>query len=232
MLRGGLVIAALGLALALFRISGIDHFFSIQTLAENRVWLLDEVQRLGVVAAVLFVALYALAIGLSFPGSAVMTIAGGFLFGPLLGSVYAVTGATLGAIALFLLVRMGLGDAMRSRAGGTIERLRRGFSENALGYLLFLRILPVFPFWLVNLAAALLRVPLRSFTIATAVGIIPGSAVYASFGSGLGSLLDEGKPIDLSAILTPEIVVPFVALAALALAPALYQRLARLRRAA
>ncbi len=226
-LRVGLIVAALVLAVLLFRLSGLDRFLSIEALAENRDWLLAEVARLGIVAVAVFIAIYAVAVALSLPGALILTITSGFLFGPVLGSAYAVIGATLGAVGLFLFVRMGLGDSMRSRAGGAIDRLRRGFAENALGYLLFLRLLPIFPFWLVNLAAALLAVPLRTFTVATALGIIPGSAVYASFGSGLGSLLDDGKPIDLGTILTPSIFLPLLALAALALAPALYQRLNR-----
>ncbi len=225
LVRGGLVLAALAAALVLFRLSGLDRFLSIEALAQNRDWLLAEVARLGPAAAAIFIAVYALAVALSVPGALVLTVTGGFLFGPVLGSAYAVTGGTLGAVALFLLVRAGFGEAMRGRAGGAVERLRRGFAENALGYLLFLRLLPIFPFWLVNLAAALLAVPLRTFVIATAVGIVPGSVVYASFGSGLGSLLDAGKPIDLGSILTPGIVLPLAALALLALAPALYQRL-------
>jgi uncharacterized membrane protein YdjX (TVP38/TMEM64 family) len=232
LLRGGLIVAALILAAALFRLTGLDRFLSIEALAENRDWLLAEVARLGVIAVAVFIVVYAIAVALSFPGALILTITSGFLFGPVLGSVYAVTGATLGAVGLFLFVRMGLGDSMRSRAGGAVDRLRRGFADNALGYLLFLRLLPIFPFWLVNLAAALLAVPLRTFVIATAVGIIPGSAVYASFGSGLGSLLDEGKPIDLGSILTPSIFLPLLALAVLALAPALYQRFNRSKGAA
>ena len=227
LLRGAFIVVALVLAVALFRISGLDRFLSIEALAENRDWLLAEVARLGVSAIALFIAVYAMAVALSFPGALILTITSGFLFGPVLGSVYAVTGASLGAVGLFLFVRMGLGDSMRSRAGGAIDRLRRGFAENALGYLLFLRLLPIFPFWMVNLAAALLAVPLRTFVIATALGIVPGSAVYASFGSGLGSLLDEGRPIDLGSILTPSIFLPLLALALLALAPALYQRFNR-----
>jgi len=227
LVRVGLIVAALILAVVLFRLSGLGRFLSIEALAENRDWLLAEVGRLGMIAVAVSIAVYAIAVALSLPGALILTITSGFLFGAVLGSVYAVTGATLGAVGLFLFVRMGLGDSMRSRAGGAIDRLRRGFAENALGYLLFLRLLPIFPFWLVNLAAALLAVPLRTFVIATAVGIIPGSAVYASFGSGLGSLLDEGKPIDLGSILTPSIFLPLLALAVLALAPALYQRFNR-----
>lgn len=227
LIRVGLVVAGLVLVVALFRLSGLDRFLTIDALGENCEWLLAEVARLGPIAVAAFVALYASAVALSFPGALILTITSGFLFGPVLGSLYAVIGATLGAVGLFLFVRMGLGDLMETRAGGAIDRLRRGFADNALGYLLFLRLLPVFPFWLVNFAAALIAVPLRTFVIATAIGIVPGSAVYATFGSGLGTLLDEGKPIDLGTVLTPSIFLPLLALAVLALAPALYQRFTR-----
>lgn len=232
LLRAGLIVTALIVAVALFRLSGLDRFLSIEALAENRDWLLAEVGRLGIIAVAVFIAIYAIAVALSLPGALILTITSGFLFGPVLGSVYAVAGATLGAVGLFLFIRVGLGDSMQSRAGGMIDHLRRGFGENALGYLLFLRLLPIFPFWLVNLAAALLAVPLRTFAVATALGIIPGSAVYASFGGGLGSLLDQGKPIDLGSVLTPAVFLPLLALGLLALAPALYRRFNRSKEAA
>ena len=113
-----------------------------------------------------------------------------------------------------VLVRVGFGNALVSRAGGKVERLRSGFSENAFSYLLFLRLVPIFPFWLVNLAAALLSVPLRTFALTTAVGIIPGSAIFASFGGGVGAILDDGGPIDLANVLTPSVVLPIAALSA------------------
>ena len=114
----------------------------------------------------------------------------------------------------FILVRVGFGNALVSRAGGKVERLRSGFSENAFSYLLFLRLVPIFPFWLVNLAAALLSVPLRTFALTTAVGIIPGSSIFASFGGGVGAILDDGGPIDLANVLTPSVALPIAALSA------------------
>lgn len=223
-LRAGITVAVLVLAFVLVRISGFDQYLSISALSENRQWLLDEVARLGLGAALIFIAVYAVAVAFSVPGAVVLTVTSGFLFGPVFGTLYAVVGATLGAIGLFLFVKLGLGGSLQSRAGGTIDRLRRGFSDNALGYLLFLRLLPIFPFWLVNLAAAVLGVSLGIFTIATFVGIIPGAAVFASFGSGIGSLLDAGKPVDLASVLTPAVILPLVALALLSLAPMVYKR--------
>jgi uncharacterized membrane protein YdjX (TVP38/TMEM64 family) len=231
-MRIGAVLLVLLAGFAAFQWLGLGRYLSLDSLAENRDWLLEQVARHGIAAAGLFIGVYAVAVALSFPGAFVLTIAGGFLFGPVLGTAYAVTGATAGAVALFLFVRAGMGDALRSRAGSTVDRFRQGFSESAMSYILFLRLLPVFPFWLVNLAAALLQVPLRSFVIATAIGIIPGTAVYAYFGSGIGGILDQGGSLTVGTLLTPEVIAPLVALAVLAIAPALYQRFARSRRTA
>ncbi|WP_421723741.1 TVP38/TMEM64 family protein [Bauldia sp.] len=223
--RIGIVIGVLAAALVAFFVLGLDAFLTIEALAENRAWLLEQVGDQRWLVALIFVAIYAAAVAVSVPGAAILTIAGGFLFGVVQGTIFAVVGATLGAIGLFLFVRIGLGDSLRSRAGSGIDKLRQGFQENALGYLLFLRLLPIVPFWLVNLAAALLRVPLRTFAIATAVGIIPGSLVYTSFGNGIGALIEAGQDVNLESILTAEIVLPLVGLALLALAPIVYKKI-------
>ena len=121
-----------------------------------------------------------------------MTIAGGFLFGTLTTTVVVVVGATIGAIALFLAARYAFFDALHAKAGPALLKMEKGFQENALSYLLVLRLIPLFPFWLVNLVPALLGVPLRTYVIGTALGIIPGTFVFASVGNGLGTLLEEG----------------------------------------
>ncbi|MCP4380306.1 MAG: TVP38/TMEM64 family protein [Hyphomicrobiales bacterium] len=218
------VIGILAAALLAFFGLGLNDYLTIDALSDNRTWLLQQVADQRWLVALIFVAVYAAAVAVSVPGAAILTIAGGFLFGVVQGSILAVTGATLGALGLFLFVRIGLGDSLTARAGSSVEKLRRGFQENALGYLLFLRLLPVAPFWLVNIAAALLRVPLRIFALATAVGIIPGSLVYSSFGNGIGALIEAGEEVNPGSILTPEIVLPLVGLAALALAPIVYKK--------
>lgn len=217
-------------AVSAFFAFDLDSYLSLQTLESNRAWLLDQVASHPVATVIAFIVVYALVVAASVPGAAILSVSSGFLFGTVFGTAYTVTGATLGAIGLLLFVRAGLGDALTARAGTSIDRFRRGFQENAFGYLLFMRLLPIFPFFIVNLAAAVLGVRLRTFTLATAFGIVPGSTVFASFGSGLGSLLDEQGDIDLGTILTPEIVLPLVGLAALSLAPALYKAITHRRK--
>jgi uncharacterized membrane protein YdjX (TVP38/TMEM64 family) len=216
-----LILAALALCFAL----RIDRYLSFHALGEHREWLLAQVDRLGPAAGLAFAILYAVVTALSIPGAAVLTVASGFLFGTVWGAFWSVLGATLGATGLFLAARTALGDSLRARAGPWLRKLEAGFAENALSYLLVLRLVPIFPFWLVNLAAAFLGVTLGVFVATTFVGIIPGSLVYASVGGGLGALLEQGETPDLHVILEPRILGPILGLAALALIPVFYKRL-------
>ena len=204
---------------------GLDHYVSFEHLERNRARLLELVHRHSVLAPFAFMLVYATAIGLSMPGGAILTMTGGFLFGVVAGTLYSVLAATLGATVVFLIARTALGDSLRQRAGPAMRRMEAGFRENALNYLLFLRLIPVFPFWLVNLVSAFLGVPLRTYVLATAVGIIPGSLVYASVGNGLGAVFEaDGQP-DLGIIFEPQIILPIVGLAVLALLPVVYKKI-------
>jgi len=158
------------------------------------------------------------------PGAAILTIAGGLLFGQWYGSVYVVLGATLGAVGVFLIARTALGDALRRRAGPAIQKMEAGFQENALSYLLVLRLIPLFPFFLVNIVPAFLGVKLRTYVVGTLIGIIPGSFVYATVGAGLGSIFERNEEFSLQGVLTPEITAALVGLAALALLPVAYKK--------
>ena len=122
-------------------------------------------QTYGIVAALIFMALYATATALSLPGGAVLSITSGFLFGALWGTVAIVISATIGATILFLIAKTSFGDALRAKAGGWLDKMAAGFQENALSYLLVLRLVPLFPFFIVNLVPALLGVPLRTYVI-------------------------------------------------------------------
>jgi uncharacterized membrane protein YdjX (TVP38/TMEM64 family) len=163
----------------------------------------------------------------------VATIFGGFLFstvvdgipGTILAAAIVVIGATVGATALFLAARTGLGEPLRARAGPNLRRMEAGFRENAMSYLLVLRLVPLFPFWLVNLVPAFLGVPLRTYVIGTFFGIMPGTFVYASVGSGLGAILEAGESPDLGIIFKAEILIPLLGLALLALIPVIYKRI-------
>lgn len=213
---------ALGIA-AVF-VFHVDRYLTFDALAANRNWLIHRVAEDFVITVVAFAASYIVATALSLPGSFVFTMAAGFLFGPVLGTAIAVTAATAGATLLFAIARTSIGELLRDRSQGALGTLKDGFGKNAFSYLLFLRLVPVFPFWLINLAAAFFGVPMRTFVLATFVGIVPGAAVYASIGNGLGSVLDRGQKPDLSVIFSPAILLPMLALAALSLTPIAYRR--------
>ena len=212
--------------LAIFVLDLGEHL-GFQALGENREWLTARAAEDALIVVPVFVVLYALAVALSIPGATLFTLAGGFLFGTFPGAFYAVLGATTGAALVFLIARSSFGEIFRTQTEGALAKLRKGFCRNALNYLLFLRLVPLFPFWLINLATAYLDVPLRIFILGTAVGIVPGALIYASIGNGLGVLLDRGEVPDLGIIFSPTIFFPLLGLAMLSLAPILYKRLRR-----
>lgn len=210
-------------ALGIFS-TGLHEYLSFDALREHRETLLAFVGDNGALAPLGFILIYAIATAISVPGGVVLTIAGGFLFGTWLGGFYVVIGATIGATLIFLIAKTSLGDVLKSKAGPRLQRMEEGFRENALSYLLFLRLIPLFPFWLVNLVPAFLGVGLTTFVIGTFFGIIPGSLVFASVGNGLGAVFDEGGTPDLGIIFKPSVLGPIIALAVLSLIPIAYKR--------
>lgn len=191
------------------------------------------------IAIALYTVAYAAVVALSLPSALVLTLAGGLLFGWKIATPATVIAATAGSTIVFLVARSSLGTVMASRVGPWITRLRKGFSEDALSYLLFLRLVPAFPFVVVNLAAAVLGVPLRTYVLGTFLGIIPGTTAIAVAGAGLGSVIkaqnrsyhaclaaNPGNPdvacpyrIDTSALLTKELILALVVLGIVALIP-------------
>jgi uncharacterized membrane protein YdjX (TVP38/TMEM64 family) len=212
----------LGLLVAawiVFMLAGGYRYLTFSALAQNRDWLCGLVQQWGILAAFVYIVGYATLVALSVPGAAILTITGGFLFGTWVGGLCAVIGATFGATAIFLAARAGLGG-LAQRAGRLVGKLEAGFRANAFNYLLVLRLVPIFPFWLINLVPALVGVRLPTYMLATFLGIVPGTFVYASLGNGLGSLVEEP---DLAIIFKPSLLLPIVGLALLALVPVGYK---------
>ena len=221
----------------------LHTYLSLQTVAENREALTGFVESNIVVAIAAFIAIYVVVVALSLPGGALMTITSGFLFGPLLGGLVAVVGATIGATIIFLIAKTSFGEPLAARAGPWLEKLRDGFQKDALSYLLFLRLVPAFPFWLVNLAPAVLGVGLTTYAVGTFLGIIPGTFAFAFVGAGLDSIIeaqqasfdacvaDKGADggctfaLDPGSLLTPEILIAFAALGVVALIPVVIRRI-------
>ena len=218
---------------------GWQRYLTLQTLAENRETLRGYIAGNMVLSLAVFMAIYAAAIALSLPAGAVLTNAAGFLFGSLVGGVASILAATLGATLVFLIARSALGDILAKRAGPWLSRFRQGFQKDAFSYLLFLRLVPIFPFWLVNLAPGLLGVSFTTYVLTTILGIIPGTFAFALAGNGLDSVIEAQQAsyqsclakmgaggqescsytLDPGALLTPELIAGLVALGLVALIP-------------
>jgi uncharacterized membrane protein YdjX (TVP38/TMEM64 family) len=234
-------LALLIVGAALVLAMGWQKYLSLETLAENRDSLRAFIDANMLLALLAFIALYAVIVAFSLPGGAVLTLAGGLLFGWFIGGIASVIGATLGAIVVFVIAKSALSEFLAARAGPWLGRFRRGFEEDAFNYLLFLRLVPIFPFWLVNLAPALLGVSFTTYLLTTILGIIPGTFAYSLAGNGLDSVIaaqqaahqsclakmgaggQESCPyrLDPGALVTPELIAGLVALGLVALVPVL-----------
>ena len=222
-LRRFVPLGILVVAGVLFMAFGGHRYLTIAALAENREFVCDLVGAARAMAALAFIVTYAGLVALSVPGGALLTIAGGFLFGPWLGGAYAVVGATLGATVVFLAARAGLAG-LAVRAGPWVQRIETGFRRNGLNYLLVLRLIPIFPFWLVNLVAGAAGLRLWVYVLGTFIGMMPVTFIFASLGNGLGTLVEEGRPPDLAILYRPSVLLPILGLSALALLPVVYRR--------
>lgn len=211
------IVFALVAAILALRLAGFEQWLTLETLRTHRAALTAWVDAHWALAALAYVAAYIGIAALALPGAALMSITGGFLFGTVAGTLLTVIGATAGATVVFLLARSVFGDRALDRFGATATRLAAGIRRNAWSYLLVLRFVPLFPFFLVNLVPAFVGVRLPVFVGTTFIGIIPGTAVFSLAGAGLGSVLDAGGAIDLRAILTPEILGGLIGLAAISL---------------
>lgn len=216
------LLVLLGL-LSLFFGFGLNKYLSFSALREHRALLLSWTQTHFLLSVLFFMSCYTLAVAISIPGAVFLTLAGGFLFGVFTGVLLVIISATLGATLLFFAVRTALGEWLAKKASGWVERMRLGFQRNAFSYLLTLRLIPLFPFWVVNIVPALLNVSPKIFIIATLIGIIPGSFVYVLVGNGLSQVFATNQTPNLGIIFEPQVLGPLLALAALSLLPALYQ---------
>jgi uncharacterized membrane protein YdjX (TVP38/TMEM64 family) len=214
---------------------------SFEALARHHEALRNFIAMHEVSAVAAYVALYIVAVALSLPVGFYLTVIGGILFGAVLGGVAAMVGATVGAICIFLIARSALGEYLVRRAGPLAEKLAQGFRADAFCYLLFLRLVPIFPFWLINLASALLGVRLASFAAATALGVIPATFVFAFVGASLNSVIvaqqaayrsclaagraDCRLEFHMDAAVTPELLAALAALGVLALVPVVVKKL-------
>jgi uncharacterized membrane protein YdjX (TVP38/TMEM64 family) len=205
-------------ALAAIRASGLGEHLSLATLARHQEALTTFVAGNWVLAALAYLGIYITAVAFSVPGAVFITLTGGFLFGAVAGTALTTVGATIGATGVFLLARTLFGEDALAKLGPRAEALAEAIRRNAASYLLVLRLVPLFPFFLVNLVPAFVGVKLPVYVATTLVGILPATAVFSLAGAGLGEVLALGGEFNVGSVLTPQILGALIGLALLSLA--------------
>ncbi len=226
-MKNGLRLAGLamifGLCAAAWKTGAVQALYWPSLVAHRAEWM-QQVAGHPIAAPFAFVGIYAFAVAMSLPVGLWLSLLGGLLFGIWMGGILTVLGASIGAIMLFLLARGLLAPFLEAKFGRQIGKLRPGLERDGFSYLLALRLMPLFPFWLVNLAPALIGMRLMPYAAATVIGMIPTSFVLNAVGAGLADTLAAGHSPSAEILLNPEILVPLVALAALAILPALWRQ--------
>lgn len=214
-----IVLALVGIiVIILFFYFDLQRFLTLAALKANRQTLLDYYAAHKLIMVAGFMAVYIIQTALSLPGAAILSLAAGAIFGSIMGTVYANIAATTGATLAFLVTRYLLRDVVLNKFGGKLEGMNRELEERGFSYLLFLRLVPLFPFFLINMAAGLTRLPLRTFFFGTMLGIIPGGFVYVNAGASLATI------DSLSGIASPRVIGSFALLGLFALIPVLYNK--------
>jgi uncharacterized membrane protein YdjX (TVP38/TMEM64 family) len=212
------IVAAFAVAIAAFFALEGPRYLSLDTIKANRDALLAFADRHFAAALAIAFVVYAGSTALSLPGGLVLSLAVGFVFGRWVGTALVVAAATVGATLVFLAARYLFADAARRRLGSVGEKINAGFTDHAFSYLMFLRLVPLFPFFLVNLAPAFTSIPLRTYVLATAIGIVPGTFVYVNLGQTLGRI------DSLSGLVQRETLLAFGLLGAFALLPVAWKK--------
>jgi uncharacterized membrane protein YdjX (TVP38/TMEM64 family) len=216
-----LIAAIVVMLITVFYLLGLGRFLTLESLKANREALTEFYQNNRFIMAVSFIGIYILQTALSLPGAAVLSLAAGAVFGAGMGTLYVNIGATIGATLAFLVARYLFHDVMQNKFGTRLETINKELEMRGFNYLLFLRLVPVFPFFLINLGAGLTRMSLRTFIIGTMVGIIPGSFVFSNAGASLATITSMGD------VASPRVLGSFALLGLFALVPVLYQKLKR-----
>jgi uncharacterized membrane protein YdjX (TVP38/TMEM64 family) len=206
------------LGIGTFAYFDLGQYLSLNSIKANRDLLLNYTESHYAFSVALFILLYILQTTFSLPGGAILTLTGGFLFGSMMGTLFVNIGATIGATLAFLAARYLLREWVENKFGDRLGPIQTGFAQNAFSYLMTLRLIPAFPFFLVNLVSGLTRVSFRTYVLATSIGIIPGSFVFAFAGRQLGSINS------LSEIASPPVLLAFTLLGLLALMPVAYRK--------
>ncbi len=206
----------------------LRDYLSFETLRDNREALIAFRDANYVLTVLGFIAAYVAIVAFSLPGATIATLTGGFLFATFPGALYNITGATIGAVAIFLAARWGLGDRLAEKmdaSDGMVHRIKEGIDHNQWEMLFLIRLVPAVPFFVANLVPAFVGVPLWRFVVTTFLGIVPGAVVYTSVGAGLGEVFERGETPNLGIIFEPQFLLPIMGLCALAVLPIILKAL-------
>ena len=237
---------AIGAIMAIVLALGWHKHINLEVVAAQRDRFHDVLNSYPITSVLVYMAIYIACVALSLPGGLILTVAGGLLFGWFIGGIAAVVAATIGATIVFMIARSAVGETFCERAGPWMAKLSVGFKEEALSYLLFLRLVPAFPFWFVNIASAVLGVRLKTFVLGTFLGIIPATFAFATAGAGLDSVVMAAKrdyaacvalegvqackmKIHASSIFTPELISALVLLGVVAVIPVVLKKFKKWR---
>lgn len=212
-----IIVAIIIAAIIVVKISGVTDNLNMDTILENRAQLLKYVESNYFLITIIYIGIYILAVALSIPGASILTITGGFLFGPIFATIYINISATVGAVIIFLITRYLLGASLQEKYKSQLAKFNNELEENGTSYLLTLRLIPIFPFFLINILAGLTNVSIKKFIWTTSIGIIPGSFIYAYLGYS-GTTTGEN-------ILSKEIVIALVLMGLLSLLPVIIKKL-------
>lgn len=210
--------------MAMIYFSGATQALSFENLKFYHLTIKTFLLEHQIASPLIFMVVYILLTAFSVPGAVFLSLLGGYLFPQPLCTIYVVCAATMGATAIFLATKTALGGSMKERAGPFLKKMESGFRKNAASYMLFLRLVPLFPFWIVNLAPAFFGVPLKTFVWTTLVGIIPATFVFTLAGSGLEQVFDTEQSFSIGAIFNTEIKIALTLLGILALIPIIVRR--------
>ncbi|NIQ00176.1 MAG: TVP38/TMEM64 family protein [Nitrospinaceae bacterium] len=212
-----LLLSIIAVAVALFFIFDLGEYLSLESLKSNRDQLRTFYEANTATMIVAFIGVYIVTVALSLPGAAILTLCAGAIFGSVMATLVVNVGATVGATLAFLAARFLLRDWVEKNFGEKLKPFNDGFSKNAINYMLFLRLVPLFPFFLINLVSGLTQIRLPVYFFGTMFGTLPGTFVYANAGSNLASINQ------LSDIASPQVLGAFALLGLFALIPTFYK---------
>ena len=219
-----LILLLLITAIAAIRMTGVHRYLTFENLQTQKDILHGFVDKNYLLAIIIFMLIYSVSVAFSIPGATILTLAGGLVFGTVLGAIYVNVGATSGAIGVFIFARYLLGAKLQEKYADKLAKFNNEIEINGYSYLLTLRFIPLFPFWMINLFAGLTKIPLRTYAWTTAVGILPGSLVYTYTGNQLNTINS------VSDIFSWNILLAFILLGFLALIPTILNHLKRNRK--